>query len=68
MEIKIIHSEDKILITDDNGESVTISFDEYVVNSELSLLEIKDKFYGKNKIHILCIIQDIFGGKRIRVL
>ena len=53
MEIKIIHSEDKILITDDNGESVTISFDEYVVNSELSLLEIKDKFYGKNKIHIL---------------
>ena len=41
MEIKIIHSEDKILITDDNGESVTISFDEYVANSELSLLEIK---------------------------
>ena len=53
MEIKIIHSEDKILITDDNGESVTISFDEYVANSELSLLEIKDKFYGKNKMHIL---------------
>ena len=63
MEIKIIHSEDKILITDDNGESVTISFDEYVVNSELSLLEIKDKFYGKNKIHILCMIRDILGGK-----
>ena len=53
MEIKIIHSEDKILITDDNGESVTISFDEYVANSELSLLEIKDKFYGKNKKGIL---------------
>ena len=52
MEIKIIHSEDKILITDDNGESVTISFDEYVANSELSLLEIKDKFYGKNKIQL----------------
>jgi hypothetical protein len=59
MEIKIIHSEDKILITDDNGESVTISFDEYVVNSELSLLEIKDKFYGKNKIHILSYL----GGR-----
>ena len=35
-----------------NGESVTISFDEYVANSELSLLEIKDKFYGKNKIQL----------------
>ncbi len=63
MEIKIINSKNKNLITNDNGESLTIPIDVYLSNTDLSFSQIKDKFYGKNKIHILCMIRDILGGK-----
>ena len=53
MEIKIINSKNKNLITNDNGESLTIPIDVYLSNTDLSFSQIKDKFYGKNKIHIL---------------
>ena len=63
MEIKIINSKNKNLITNDNGESLTIPIDVYLSNTDLSFSQTKDKFYGKNKIHILCMIRDILGGK-----
>jgi len=47
MEIKIINSKNKNLITNDNGESLTIPIDVYLSNTDLSFSQIKDKFYGK---------------------